>query len=91
MKSTIGRPRALTDRQVRIILGWHVRYLFWRAFRKTLKTQRDLARELGVSQATISRVIHLGGDYKQISPDRRDVAIRIRRRLRARERKRRFL
>jgi hypothetical protein len=41
MKSTIGRPRALSDRQVKIILAWHVRYLFWRAFRRTLKTQRE--------------------------------------------------
>lgn len=64
MKSTIGRPRKLTDRQVRVILAWHMRYLFWRAFRKTLTTQRELARELGVSQATISHVIRIEGKYK---------------------------
>jgi len=73
MKSTIGRPRALTDEQVKIILAWHERYLVWRALRKTLKSQRELARELGVSQATISRAIRLAGDYKQVSPDRRGV------------------
>jgi DNA-binding GntR family transcriptional regulator len=28
--------------------------------RKTLKSQRELARELGVSQATISQAIRLG-------------------------------
>ena len=71
MKSTIGRPRALTDRQVKIILAWHVRYLFWRALRGALKTQRALARELGVSQGTISHVIRIGGDYKRGSPMRR--------------------
>jgi hypothetical protein len=71
MKSTIGRPRALTDRQVKIILAWHVRYLFWRELRKTLKTQRELARELGVSQATISYAVRMAGHCKQVSPDRR--------------------
>jgi transposase len=87
MKSTIGRPRALTDRQVKIILAWHVRYLVWRALRKTLKTQRQLARELGVSQGTISHVIRVGGDYKQVSPECRAVEIRWRRRTRARLRR----
>ncbi len=91
MKSTIGRPRALTDRQVKIILAWRVRYLIWRALRKTLKSQRELARELGVSQATISQAIRLAGEYKQISPDLRGVAIMVRRRMRVRERKGRVL
>ena len=49
MKSTIGRPRKLTDRQVQIILAWHARYLVWRAYGKTLKSQRQLANEWGVS------------------------------------------
>ena len=65
MKSTIGRPRKLTDQQVRIILAWHARYLAWRALRATLKTQRQLAIELGVSQSTISRVVRSGGRYKR--------------------------
>ena len=91
MKSTIGRPRALTDRQVKIILAWHVRYLIWRALHKMLKSQRELARELGVSQATISQAIRLAGEYKQISPDLRAAAIRVRRRTRVRERKNRVL
>jgi hypothetical protein len=68
MKSKIGRPRKLTDHQVKLILAWHMRYLIWRALRRTLKTQRELAYELGVSQATISRVIHIWGQYKQDSP-----------------------
>jgi len=64
-----------------------VRYLIWRALRKTLKSQRELARELGASQATISQAIRLAGEYKQMSPDFRGVAIRVRRRMRVRERK----
>jgi hypothetical protein len=91
MKSTIGRPRALTDRQVKIILAWHVRYLVWRALRKTLKTQRQLARELGVSQGTISHVIRVGGNYKQVAPECRAVEIQWRRRARARLRKKGLL
>jgi transposase len=71
MKNAIGRPRKLTDGQVRIILEWHARYLAWRSIGRTLKSQRTLARELGVSQATISYVVHLGGRYKQVCPTRR--------------------
>jgi transposase len=70
MKSTIGRPRALTDRQVKIILAWHVRYLVWKALGKTLKSQRELARKLQVSQATIGYAVRLNGQYKKASPSR---------------------
>jgi len=51
-------------------LAWHARYVIWRALGKTLKSQRTLARELGVSQATISYVVRLGGRYKQACPTR---------------------
>ena len=71
MKSTIGRPRKLTDRQVKIILTWHARYLAWRALGRMLKSQRTLARELGVSQTTVSCVVSRGGEYKQVCPTRR--------------------
>jgi transposase len=71
MNSTIGRPRALTDRQVQIILAWHTRYLVWRALSMTLKTQRELAREFGVSQSTISHAVRSKGKYKMGSPSRR--------------------
>lgn len=71
MKSTIGRPRRLTDRQVKVILAWHVRYLFWRALGKGLKSQRDLAREFGVSQSTIGHVVRMRGEYKKESPGQR--------------------
>jgi transposase len=68
MKSTIGRPRKLTDRQVKIVLAWHARYLLWRALRVTLKSQLQLANELGVSQSTISHVIRVQGHYKKPAP-----------------------
>lgn len=80
MKSTIGRPRSLTDRQVSIILEWHARYLALRAIRNELETQRELARELGVSQSTISRVVRMGGKYKQESPESRQFRLRHQRR-----------
>jgi transposase len=80
MKSTIGRPRALTDTQVQIILAWHLRYLLWRALRCTLKSQRQLAQELGVSQGTVSHVIRMGGRYKLASPGPSSAAVMGRRR-----------
>jgi hypothetical protein len=69
MKSTIGRPRRLTDRQVAAILAWHEQIRAWKVLRGILKTQRQLARELGVSPATISRVIARRGEFKQPSPE----------------------
>jgi transposase len=68
MRSTIGRPRKLSDRQVRVILAWHVRFLLWRALRETLKSQRQLAKEMHVSQSTIGSVVRRAGRYKQASP-----------------------
>jgi hypothetical protein len=65
MKSTIGRPRKLTDEQVQVICAWHAEYLAWRAWGRSLRSQRELARELGVSQATISYAVRIGGQYKQ--------------------------
>ncbi len=64
MKSTIGRPRTLTDRQVEAILTHHARYLAWKALRN-FKTQRELARDFGVSQSAISRVIRDRGRFKK--------------------------
>jgi len=80
MKSTIGRPRALTDEQVAIILAWHERYVAWKALRAALKTQRQLARELGVSPSTIAHVITCRGQFKQPSPDARSSERERRRR-----------
>lgn len=80
MKSTVGAPRKLTERQVETIMGWHSRFLAWKALRKTLKSQRQLAREFGVSQGTISRAVRLQGAYKQISPEERAAIPSSRRR-----------
>jgi hypothetical protein len=91
VKSTTGRPRLLTDRQVALILLEHVRFAAWRTLRKTVKSQRQLAQELGVSQATISHVIHLHGEYKQVSPERRATEMKRRRGRLARLRTRGFL
>ncbi len=74
-KSTIGRPRLLTDQQVEVILAEHARFLVWRAQRQALKSQRQLAREFGVSQPTISLAIRSKGQYKQPSPENRASAI----------------
>jgi predicted transcriptional regulator len=87
MKSTVGRPRTLTDREVELILLEHARFLAWKALRNTVKSQRQLAHELGVSQATVSYVIHRHGEYKQVSPDRRAALIQRRRRKLARLRR----
>jgi hypothetical protein len=68
MKSTIGRPRRLTDEQVACILAWHHQILALKALRASLKTQKQLAAELGVAPATIARVISCKGQYKKPSP-----------------------
>ena len=69
--STIGRPRVLTDQQVEAILAEHARFLAWQALRKSVRSQRELAREFGVSQATISLAVRSQGLYKQVSPEKR--------------------
>jgi hypothetical protein len=84
LKSTIGRPRVLTDRQIRRILAAYDRFLAWKALRRTVKSQRQLAAEFGVSPATIALAIRSRGNYKQAPPERRGAEIRRRRRLFAR-------
>ena len=69
MKSTIGRPRILTDAQVAITLAWHQQILALKALRPSFETQR----ELGVAPATIARVIACGGEFKHASPEKRAV------------------
>jgi hypothetical protein len=80
MKSTVGRPRVLTDEQVSIVLAWHDAVVAWRAERAKLKTQRQLARELGVTPGAIASVIRRRGEFKQVSPEHRQNAIQSRRR-----------
>jgi len=91
MKSTIGRPRALTDLQVAAILDWHAQILAWKAARSALKTQRQLAAELGVSSATISHVVKCAGKFKQASPEKRNGELVRRRRRFAHLRNRGFV
>ncbi len=78
-RSTVGRPRTLSDREVARVLFEYARFLAWKALRKAVKSQRQLARELGVSAATVSYVIRIQGAYKQVSPERRDAQIQCRR------------
>jgi hypothetical protein len=66
-KSTIGRPRVLTDAQVAEILSWHDALLTWKAQRAALKTIRQLAKELGVTHGAITSVIRRG--LKQACPE----------------------
>ena len=69
MRSTIGRPRRLTDAQVAIILAWHEEIRTLKSLRATIKTQRQLAFELGVAPSTIAHVIACRGQFKRGSPD----------------------
>lgn len=91
MKSTIGRPRMLTDEQVAVILSWHEQVAAWRALGAGLKSRRQLASELGVSLSTISQVIARRGQYKQPSPDVRNGELDGRRQRVAQLRTRGFL
>lgn len=79
MKSTVGRPRRVTDAQIRIILAWRAELVELKAARNAVKTTRQLARELQLSTATISDVIRRHGLFKQPSPEQREAALRHRR------------
>lgn len=46
MKTRCGHPRKLSDRQIREVMKWHQEAI---EFRRAHRTQRDLARLLGVS------------------------------------------
>lgn len=81
LKSTVGRPRKVTDAQIATILTWHDAILAWRAQRQMLKTLAELARELGLSRGTISSVIKHRGEFKQPSPEHREMELEIRRQL----------
>lgn len=78
MKSTVGRPRALTDEMVARVLAWHEA---WCEARVRLKTVDEIALELHVSVKTVRRAIERRGQYKQPSPEQRDSAVTARRQL----------
>jgi hypothetical protein len=84
LRSTMGRPRALTSRQIRSIVAAYDRFLAWKALRRFVKSQRQLAEEFGVSMSTVGLAIRSRGQYKQASPERRAAEKRRRERLLAR-------
>ncbi len=57
--STRGRPRLLTDAQVKRIMDWY----------RSPRSIRELAQAMGVTQSVIEHCIHIGGHYKQASPE----------------------
>ena len=70
MKSTVGRPRKLSDAQVEAILEWHA----------TRKTMKQVAADYGVSPSTIENVIKRSGAFKQASREKRGEALAERQR-----------
>ena len=58
----------LTDEQVLAILAWHDALSAWKAKRGSIKTLRQLAKDLGVTHGAITSVIRLRGEFKQASP-----------------------
>ena len=73
MKSTMGRPRQVTDEQIAKILAWHDDIEAWKAKRQSIPTQRELAQALQLSPGTITYVVRNRGILKQPSPEERDV------------------
>jgi hypothetical protein len=67
-KSTIGRPRKLTDAQVAAILAWHDAMSAWKATRGSIRTFRQFAKEMGVTHGAITYVIRQRGQMKKASP-----------------------
>ena len=67
-KSTIGRPRTLTEAQVAAILAWHDAMSAWMATRASIKTIRQVAKEMGVTHGAITYVIRRRGQMKKASP-----------------------
>jgi hypothetical protein len=70
IKSTIGRPRVLTDAQVAAVFAWHDAVRMLKAQRAAIKTLRQLANSLGVTHGAITSVIRRG-QLKQLSPELR--------------------
>jgi transposase len=61
-RSTLGRPRTVTDAQIEEILTWAA----------SRRTMAQVARQTGVSTTIIAQIIRTGGThYKQASPEQR--------------------
>ena len=69
MKSIKGRPRMVTDAQVKAILEWH----------RSRKSLRQVAAEMGLSPRLVQYIIAHGGEYKQVSPELREETRKARR------------
>lgn len=75
-----GRPPILRDELVVAMIGaWHATAVLLRVIRKRIKTEQQMADELGVSPATIARVVATGGQYKLASPEKRSEELSLRR------------
>lgn len=79
MKSTVGRPRTLTDEQVKKVLDWYTSWLALKAQRAKVPTLRQVAKELGVSFGAVLSAVRRKGQFKQASPEHREVTLRERR------------
>jgi len=80
-----GRPPILRDETVvAMIRAWYATTLLLEAIRKRLKTQEELADEMGVAPATIAAAVTSRGHYKQPSPEKRSTELLLRRKRLAR-------
>jgi AraC-like DNA-binding protein len=66
--STRGNRRILTDAQVENILAWYEGYRALRVRWCAVKTQKQLAAELGVAPRTIQHLVDRGPDYRPPGP-----------------------
>ena len=78
-KSTIGRPRMLTDEQVAEIMDWHDALRAWKAQRATIRTIRQLAKGMGVTHGAITYAIRRRGRFKRGSPEHSEESLRAQR------------
>jgi len=67
-----------------MIRAWYATTLLLEAIRKRLKTQEELADEMGVAPATIAAAVTSRGHYKQPSPEKRSTELLLRRKRLAR-------
>jgi transposase len=67
-RSTIGRPRKLTDDQVAAILAWYEAHQALMILRRYLRPVQQLARDLGIAPATVYNVVSRQGVYKKRGP-----------------------
>ena len=77
MNSTHGRPRSLTDAQVKAIMTWYY----------SPRTVPKLAKHMNLPVSTIQHCIEIRGRFKQASPELRQEALKRRRRKVARLRR----